>query len=219
MSMNMTRGELVRAKIINLSTNDSVACMFNPHEYTLSKSNSWTSSPTNGQNTPGANFVQGGAQTLKLTLHFDTFSDASDVRDHTDPLWRMMMVEDDDTSDEIRKGVPTEVAFEWGKLYFKAVITSLSQKFTLFTPDGTPVRCTVDITLEQKVDIEDDYKDNYSPAALTQNTAQEVTAVQGERVDNIMAQETGKVDKMREFMEANNIDNPLRIAPGSRMRL
>ena len=41
----------------------------------------------------------------------------------------------------IKKGKPTSVLFQWGQTWhFQAVITDIEQQFTLFMPDGTPVR-------------------------------------------------------------------------------
>jgi hypothetical protein len=36
----------------------------------------------------------------------------------------------------------------WGKFVFKGVVESLTQKFTMFLSDGTPVRC--EATLKMK---------------------------------------------------------------------
>jgi hypothetical protein len=47
--MPNTRGDLEPATIINLATGDQVYCMFNPHEYTLSKQNTWQQGETKGK--------------------------------------------------------------------------------------------------------------------------------------------------------------------------
>ena len=216
---NTTRGGLKPAKLIKIVNNQEVAvvrCMFNPYEYTLSKQNQWQEQPTRGRNVGSANFVKGGSQILKLTLYFDaSLEQDKDVRKYTDRLWEMMMVEDTSRNNESGKGVPPEVAFEWGRLYFRAVLTNMSQKYTLFTEDGTPVRCQVDITLEQKVDREDYRKRTDPPPAA--ETANVLTATAGSRIDNIAA-ESGGTPSMREVAEANNIDNPLNVPPGTRLR-
>ena len=70
--MTNTRGSLVPAKIYevdeqgNPSGGAGVACMFNPFEYTVSKSNSYQEKPRNSANTPQGEFFKSGAQTLKL---------------------------------------------------------------------------------------------------------------------------------------------------------
>mgnify|MGYP005844377809 CR=1 FL=1 len=219
MALNTTRGGLQPASIVNLLTNEEVRCMFNPHEYTLSKRNAWEKKPVKGKNVPRVTFQQGGPQTLTLTLHFDTLADGADVRDFTDPLWKMMMVDESSQNPRSGKSFPPPVAFRWGKLNFEAVITNLNQKFTLFLDDGTPVRCTVDITLEQLIDVDD-----YAPQQPSMRGGpgwieQVVTAVAGDRLDNIAAAAKGAADTWRQVAEANNIDNPLNIKPGQRLRL
>ena len=67
--LNLTKGGLAPATLTNLDTNEIVNFMFNPFEYTLSKRNTWQDKPLTGQNLPYINFQQGGAITLKLTLH------------------------------------------------------------------------------------------------------------------------------------------------------
>lgn len=210
--MTLTRGGLQPAKITNLITNDEVKCMFNPFEYTLTKSNQWEKKPVKGKNVPNVSFKQGGSQVLKLTIHFDTMADGSDVRTHTDKLWKMMLIDDSTRNAQSNKSTPPDVAFEWGRLYFKAVITQMSQKFTLFDENGTPLRCQVDVTLEQMIDVDD-----YPPqgaAAPPPSPAKPRTMIQGDRPDNVAASDGGDAGDMRQMMENNNIDDPLALRPG-----
>ena len=218
MPSNVTRGGLKKAKLINLPTNEEVECMFNPHEYTLTKQNQWRQGENMGRNTPRATFMTGGSQTLRLNLEFDTLAADTDVREYTDKLWTMMKIHEEDTNDEYGKGTPPEVAFEWGRLYFKAVITNMTQKFTLFSAEGTPVRCTVNVTLEQKEDI-DDYKDGESVVNAVRDVGKSVLAKECDLVDNMLAESDKGMDNMRDVLESNNIDNPLNIPSGSPLSL
>jgi hypothetical protein len=196
---------------------DSISCMFNPHEYTLSKQNQWASQPQRNKDVPKVSFVTGGSQILKLTLYFDSSLEPDrDVRKYTDRLWEMMMVVSvPNQKEDTRKGTPPQVAFKWGSFYFRAVLTSMTQKFTLFTEDGMPVRCQVDVTLEQKIDV-DDYAapDEASAADLPPL----VTARAGDRLDNMAAELGPPPSAMRQLAEASNIDNPLNIPSGTRLR-
>lgn len=209
--MPLTRGGLVSAKIKNVTDGDVVECMFNPFEYTLTKQNQYEKKPSKGSNTPEVRFKQGGSQTLKLKVYFDTLQDGSDVRAYTDKLWKMMQVSDSTRHAQSDKSSPPEVAFEWGRLFFKAALTNMTQKFTLFDANGTPLRCEVDLTLEQMVDI-DDYGPQSPMAAGASQTASTVTtATSASRPDTLAS----SPDAMRETMAANNINNPLRIPPGT----
>lgn len=169
-----TKGGLQPAKIKSEQIGVTVDCMFNPKEYTLTKSNTWERKARRGSNTPRVKFKQGGSQTLKLQLYFDTFEEKADVRSITDKLWKMMAIDESQEHPASRKSAPPLCAFQWGTFYFEAIIKTMTQKFTLFLADGTPVRTTVDITFEQLVD-KDDYvsgappPEDYRPAAEANN--------------------------------------------------
>ncbi len=213
--MPSTKGGLVPAALINLSTSERVHFMFNPSEYTLTKQNTWERKATKGKDVPSVTFKQGGAIKLKLQLFFDTYADSTDVRLYTDMLWKMMAVDQTKKNAQSDKSDPPMVAFEWGKFYFKAIITNISQKFTLFLPDGTPVRTTVDVSLEQVV-----AEGDYEPQPVGNTTAaasQSVTTTSSDRMDTIAADQTGDSNNYREIAEANNIDDPRNVPPGTQL--
>jgi hypothetical protein len=213
--MVTTRGGLEPAVIVNMDTSETVRCMFNPHEYTLTKQNRWERGETKGKNVPRLKFSQGGSQTLKLQLFFDTYAEAIDVRLHTDPLWRMMMVNSDKVNPRSNKSEPPPVLFQWGGLAFTAVITNLTQKYTLFLQDGTPVRTTVDITLEQLIDEEDFARQN--PTSGGGEALKTRTVHAGERIDLIAYQEYEDPTQWRRIAKANGLEHPLRLRPGQQL--
>lgn len=216
MSLDVTRGGLAPARIINLTTKEEVKFMFNPFEYTIKKTNTWEKEDGKGRNVPKMNFQKGGAQTLTLTLYFDSRVTGQDVRGYTSPLWKMMMVEQQRKNNTTGKSSPPVVAFDWGKLYFKSVITSLSQKFTLFDEKGVPLRCQVDITLEQFVD-EGEFDAQIPGQAPGQGAAPTTTVVEGQRLDHVAAQD-GNPNAHRQIAEQNNINDPQNVPPGTRLR-
>lgn len=213
--MATTRGGLEPAVIVNVDTSEPVRCMFNPNEYTLTKQNRWQRGETKGKNVPRLKFSQGGSQTLKLQLFFDTYAEGTDVRTHTDPLWDMMMVNTDKTNPRSNKSEPPPVMFQWGGLAFEAVITSMTQKYTLFLKDGTPARATVDITLEQLGDEEDFAAQNPTSGGGEAPKTRMVHA--GERIDLIAYEEYEDATQWRRIAEANGLTHPLRLRPGQRL--
>src|SRR5260370_35649317 len=121
--MSNTKAHLEPATIVSVTGDkiNPVECMFNPHEYTLTKQNQWSHKNKNkGVNVPKVEFQQGGPEGLKLQLFFDTFDVGSDVRDHTKALWLMMEVSKD-KSKKNNKSEPPHVEFRWGKFSFRAV--------------------------------------------------------------------------------------------------
>lgn len=203
---------LTKAYIVNLSSKDKVYCMFNPEEFTLSKQNTWTSKHVKGKNLPRVDFQQGGAESLKLQLFFDTYAEAKDVRECTGGLWKMMMISRENKEEKINKGRPPQVKFVWGTFSFKAVIVSLTQRFTLFLHDGTPVRSIVDISLQQVSDAEDHHKQN--PTSGGGPPIRTHRVVPGERLDWIAHQAYGDATLWRLISDANDIHNPLRLRDG-----
>jgi nucleoid-associated protein YgaU len=212
--MPNTRGELAPATIENLATGDKVYCMFNPHEYTLTKQNQWELGENKGKNIPKIKFKQGGAETLKLQLFFDTYGTqlAEDVRGHTQALWQMMMVSDEEKNQKNNKSEPPQVAFEWGQFKFEAVITNISQKFTLFDKDGVPLRTTVDVTFQQVKDDQNHHGQNPTSGGGPPIRTHVVQA--GERLDLIAAKAYGDPSYWRLIAQRNKLAHPQRLREG-----
>jgi len=211
MTLNLTRGGLSPAKITNLDNNDEVKFMFNPYEYSVTKSNEWSPEGGMGKNLPEYNFQKGGAKTVALKLHFDRLAENKDVRDFTHKLWNMMMIVESNENTRSGKSEPPPVAFEWGRLYFKGIITSMTESITLFSPDGTPLRCVVDISLQQYSD-ERSYRPQDPSASAGQPAPHEAVMIGGDRLDNVAA---SSGSSHREIAAANNIDDPTNIPAGT----
>lgn len=213
--MPNTRGNLEPATIENLSTQEKVYCMFNPHEYTRAKQNQWEAGETKGRNVPKVKFKQGGAETLKLQLFFDTYADGSDVRQHTDPLWKMMMVSSDKKNQRNNKSEPPHVAFHWGSFYFRAVITNITQKFTLFSTSGLPLRTTVDVSFQQVEDPEEHSRQN--PTSGGSAPRKTYTVETADRLDLIAYKAYGDATQWRLIADENGLTNPHRLREGRQL--
>lgn len=218
--LNLTKGGLAPATLTNLDTNEVVHFMFNPYEYTLTKRNTWQDKPVTGQNLPYVTFQQGSAITLKLTLHFDSQAAGTDVRTYTDKLWKMVLINEATVDPNTGKGQPPAVAFDWGRLHFKAVITELSQHFTVFSDSGIPLRCSVDVNLQQYLDAANAMGQAQAGGAAGGGggsraaASAPTTAVQGQRLDHIAS----NPNDQRRVAEKNNINNPLNVPRGTRLR-
>lgn len=219
MTLNVTRGGLRPATLKNLNNNRVVKFMFNPFEYTIKKTNTWAQQEGTGTglNIPIVAFKEGGAITLDLTLHFDTQDSGQDVRGYTAPLWDMMMIDESKKNQRSNKSQPPPVAFEWGRLYFKAIITSMSESFTLFSENGVPLRCQVQVSLQQYID-ERDTPPQIQGQGGGQNVPKTSTLVEGERLDHVASQNGGSPSNYRNVAEQNNIDNPQRVPSGTVLR-
>jgi hypothetical protein len=211
----MLSGELVKATITNLDTDESVEVMFNPTEYSFTKSNNWQVPKKKGANVPPLEFNGGNPTDLKVTLMFDTYETGEDVRKkYTNAIWNLAMVNEQKKDPKTKKGQPPKCEFRWGTMWsFKAVLATVSQKFTMFLPDGTPVRASVDVTFKQ---IEDEGlypKQNPTSGGVPGHRSH--TLKEGETLDWIAAQEYGNSNHWRYIAEVNGIDNPFKVTPGT----
>lgn len=225
-SSKTTRSGLQAARIIEVDERGKpvadpiiVHCMFNPYEYTISQSNTFKEQDiANTTNTPKAELSKIGAQTLKLNLLFDAFEELEaisrqDVVRETKKLWKFMSAKPEAQSgDRNDKRYTPLVAFHWGTFYFVACITNMSQKYTLFTQNGTPVRAQVDITFIQYADIDDYPKQNPTSGEGPVNRLHQVVA--GDRLDLIANHVYHDPSKWRLIAAYNNLLHPNDIRPG-----
>src|SRR5205823_3659782 len=120
-------------------------------EYSIVKSNQWRFPHVVGKGLPPAQFVGGDARKLSLDLLFDASdSPRRDVRDATNQLFHMMEVNEHFGTPNKNNARPPTVEFGWGGVItFKAVCESLTVQFTLFKPNGVPIRAQAKLSLTQ----------------------------------------------------------------------
>ncbi len=217
----MQGNSLAVASIIDHDHGVTVKCMFNPTDYAFSKHNNWTAGQSKGFNLAQYEFGSGQPTVLQMQLFFDTYSNVKsasstpkDVRkEFTGSVWNMMRIDPALASMSNTQGRPPIVSFQWGSTWtFKAVITDLSERFTLFLPDGTPVRSTLDVTFQQ---IQDE---NWYPATNPSSGGsggERVWVVNdGDTLAWIAYQEYGDTSLWRLIADANKLSRVRRLTPG-----
>jgi nucleoid-associated protein YgaU len=233
----MLGANLATATIIDHDHGTTVDCMFNPKEYTFSKQNSWTAKQSKGSNIAKYEFGSGQPTTLTMQLFFDTYtnikSDSTeggspkDVRrEYTQAIWEMMKVDpalgsiggSGSGPAKHKKGRPPVVGFQWGSTWsFKAVITNLKERFTLFLPDGTPVRSTLDVTFQQIQDQDDHPPTNPSSGGVGGERVWKVS--DGDTLAWIAYKEYGDSNLWRLIAEANKLTKVRQLAPGTLLEI
>jgi hypothetical protein len=212
----MFGSSLVKAKILNLDNKSAraVECMFNPAQYTFTRSNTWEADAGGGANMPLVSFSGGEPTVLKMELWFDTYADRSDVRtEYTDKIWDLMNVDSRLADKKTKRSRPPMVRFQWGRSWtFDAVITELSQEFLLFLGDGTPVRCRMDVTFQQ---IKDTGKLKPQNPTSGGDSADEIWRVSaGDTLPGIAYRSYGDANQWRRIADANRLQNLRRLTPG-----
>lgn len=209
-----------RAKL-EIEGGRDLECWFNPSEYAITKSNDWTMRPVVGTSLPVPQFSGGHARELTLDLLFHADPDG-DVTPATGELFSMMEVDSSLASGNRNQARPPSVTFGWGTYRsFKAVCRELSVQFTLFRPDGTPIRALARLELVQ---IE---KDAHSPQAAPpppQNPTTRATerlgahvVRDGDSLQSIAYRHYGDAARWRLIAESNGIDDPMVLQRGTRL--
>ena len=183
-----------KAKIKVLDTGEEIDVMFNPSEYTVSTVGKFDNKK------PIPFFSEVTLDDFLIKLIFDTYGEKTDVRKLTNKIGKLVM--------PTVEGKKTKKAplclFIWGKFTYKGIIYKISQKFTLFLSDGTPVRAELNITFKALVTPEE-YAKNMGMDACRKVW----TVKSGDRLDLIANKALKDPSLWRKIAKENKIDNPL----------
>jgi nucleoid-associated protein YgaU len=195
---------------------DGVKVLFNPTEYSFSKQLRWDRESVKGKNVAKLDFGGGEPASLTVQLFFDTYEERKDVRDHTEPIWSMTRIHPKTINPKNKRGRPPHVQFVWGNMWsFKAVIQSVSVRYTLFLPNGTPVRAVMDVTLQQILD--EGLLPKQNPTSGGGPEVRRRTVRPRETLSWIAYDEYGDATQWRPIADANGLDNPLILLPGQEL--
>lgn len=210
----MSAGELAKAVIVARELDVSVECRFNPREYTIAKSATWSRSLVRGAETASIpEFVGTNPRILQIELFFDGWESASgDVSTEIETLlsWTNPTRESIDGN----RPSPPVVFFQWGsRVMFDAYVKSATARYTMFGTDGTPLRATVDITFEEIPVIQE--RQNPTSGGESGKSTHIVGA--GDSLQSIAVRAYGDPRLWRGLAEFNDVDDPLRLNPGMRL--
>lgn len=136
-----------KVAIIGMEINVELIAQYNPKEVQFDKSAEWTPHKTTKNNSADLEYSSSPARTLSMELLFDGYEEDEDVSEtYVAKLMQLINVMDPD-GDELRKR-PSIIQVVWphkGETKFQGVLQSVSTKYTMFNPDGKPVRATCSI--------------------------------------------------------------------------
>jgi LysM repeat protein len=217
----------VKALIINTTTGDRFPVMYNPEEFKLEQGNTFAEVGIPGLNTPPVQYVRGKARTLTMDLFFDTYEPKNgkqeDVRVYTKPIVRLL--------DKLpQTQAPPILLFSMGRFQFQCVLVDAGQRFTMFLPDGTPVRSIMSVRFQEYVradiQIERGLFSGSPTVSAVVNTAVQTSAqllsgsstvhitLQGDTLSGLAAAYLGDAALWRDIAQANNIDDPFNLLVG-----
>lgn len=206
---------------LEIEGGQTLTCLFNPNEYAISKANAWTVKPVVGASLPSPQFSGGHARELTLNLLFDADPASGDVTSATDALFAMMEVNSSLASGRTNQARPPSITFAWGTFTsFKAVCSRLNVQFTMFKPDGTPIRATAALTLIQ---VEKDPRSGQGTPAAPQNPTTRAERMRvhivraGDSLQSIAYAHYGDPNRWRTIAHENGIDDPLNLQSGAEL--
>jgi nucleoid-associated protein YgaU len=202
------------------ASDDTLVAMFNPNKLTVGRSVQWQNQQAAKRDNPEMQFTGAEPATLSIDLLFDTYdtpepeSEKESVKVvYTDKLLHLTTVEQH--GDKHR---PPVCRLQWGDqgIFFQGVLQQLEIQYTMFTAGGVPVRATARCTFKQWIsDVGDLRKQNL----MSSDVAKIWVVKRGQSLATIASAEYGDPRAWRIIADANGIDNPLSLAPGTRLLL
>ena len=200
---------LSKIVIINTDEGNTIEALFNPKEYTISKTTSWVEHKTKGKDSPFVHFSAGGRRSLKMDLFFDTSIRKENVSDYVKELESLMLMMDKED-----KKRPPILFVSWGEksLHFKCVLEQMDQRYTMFTDNGTPVRAIVTVIFKE-INEKQTRRFGGTPRRRTR------TVRDRENIFCVCEPTPEGHRNWRESATQNNIDDPSRIPSGTQMSM
>jgi nucleoid-associated protein YgaU len=207
-----------------------IEVQFNPTDLSFSKNAQFAEIAIPGLDAPIQQFIHGGTETLTLELFFDTTDDgtgvnAKSVTDFTDKFYDLV-------KQDRENHAPPKCLFVWGPperqdiaeffssisfsvvsnapFSFPCIVENIERRFLLFSSEGIPLRARLSVKLREYKTLEE--------MASVLNSADHTKAriiKRRERLDSIAASSYRTPAEWRRIAEANDIDDPLRIPPGT----
>ncbi|MFE4513872.1 tail protein X [Kitasatospora sp. NPDC056783] len=192
---------------------------FNPATLELAKSAQWQPGRAVGfERTSPPQFLNAEPRVLRLRILLDSSEQPSraDVRRRVDTL--LACCEPTPASLGRKAPSPPWVRLEWGShrtIGFEACVTSVDVGYTMFSPDGEPLRAVCSLTLQE---IPGQTKgQNPTSGALTARRVHR--SVAGDTLESLAWREYGDAGAWRVIAAANGIDDPMRLPAGTTLLL
>jgi len=213
-----------------------VEALFNPAEISRSRTIDWEK-PVGGMVAtvpykPRREFIAVRPETLSVSLFFDTCESRADADSRVAGMLTNLAAPGSsftsgtasDVTRLTRRVVelaqvdrethePPVCQLSWGRYahIFTGVLTQLDQRFTMFLPDGTPVRATLDCTFAESPTVAAARAGELHSADVVKSRVLR----RGDTLHSIAAREYGDPALWKEIARANGITNPLRVSPGT----
>jgi hypothetical protein len=188
---------------------------YNPEEFSLDKSAEWTNPGiAHKQKWVSPKYLKTNAGKISMTIFFDAFEElAGDVSGDVAKLINWTKPQPSPTGLQY----PPLLQFRWGMsqalqgMYF--YLESVSANYTMFRMDGTPIRATCRISLVEATNP----ANRQNPTSGSMPGLETHVLSEGETLHSVAWARYGQASWWRAIAEFNGIDDPFRVAPGTRL--
>ena len=208
--------------IYNLETGVGLPVLFNPERYTLNKGVQIAEIVIPGLDSPVLQFVRGQNEKITMELFFDTtesgmVDNVTDVRTETSKIYALTKVNGDTHAPPRCALLWRDRLFSFGaKAVTRCLVESVNEEFNLFSPSGVPLRAKLNVTFREYLTIEEQLQETPRHSA----TRTKVRPLpRGKTVSHLAWEEYGDPGEWRLIADANNLDNPRLVAPGTTLEV
>lgn len=187
---------------------------YNPTSVTVSGSAEWRRTPVKTAESPGE-YLGMKPRTFSLLARLDARADPREgVAQKVERLFSWMRP----TDKSLAKNAPAApvLAMTWGsQRWFDVVLLNVEAGYTVFDPDGRPTRAEVTLSLEEhQTKVQ---RQNPTSGGPPGRSARVLVA--GDTLQSLATDEYGDPNRWRAIAEANGIDDPLSVRPGTELLL
>jgi hypothetical protein len=238
-----------KAYFENIETKEQITVQFNPTELTFNKTAQFAEIAIPGLDAPLQQFIRGGTETLSFELFFDSTDEGmaegakSVTSEYSSTSGADKFSGIDRFYELVKQNPDTHAAprcrFSWGKTsdikppienvlqplgvgknvskapyWFVGIVESIDRKFTLFSPEGIPLRARLTVKMREHQTLEQ--------MVRRLNSADHTKArvvKRRERLDQIATREYDTPSDWRRIAEANDIEDPRRVPPGTILKI
>lgn len=189
-----------------------IRVLFNPSEYTYTRSYSWPKSQAPGTSKPSTSKGSGNADQLSLTLFFDgtgAMGESGPVTDRVREFLDLMRYQG-------AKHGPPYLWVYWGPLDFRCCLKTATATYTLFNRKGEPIRARVSASFEEVIQA-DERRQEEQRASPDLHRVWRVE--EGQSLDTIAQDAYDDVRYWREIARVNGLENPRSLQAGQLLRL
>jgi hypothetical protein len=190
---------------------------FNPSAYTVRKAARWERPRSRGAESSAPPEFTGTEPTrISMDIFLDAFEEpVPDVSPDVMVLLSWLQP----TPVSLARGLaqPPLLRFVWGTnpvlQTFQGYLKSVNAQYTMFRIDGTPIRATAAIVLEE-VTLETRPQ---NPTSGAREGRRAHVVCEGESLQSIAYDEYGQASYWRGLAAFNDIDDPMRLSPGTEL--